>query len=463
MKLDDFEYELLKFVRRESLISNGDRVLLAVSGGADSVAMMYAFSKIKDRLDADFFVAHLNHMIRQESVAEAEHVKSMADAIGMECFVGSRNVPEYIQNHKGLSLEEAARIVRYDFFDEIALKHGATKIATAHHLSDLAENFFIRLFRGSGIGGLVGMSPINGKYIKPFLIFDEQSIRKYVKINRFDFFEDRTNFDTRYLRNRIRHVLIPKIKAEFCPDIEKSISNTSRILRNYQDHVDREVGLFFDESLRMQKDGTFYFDLKILESGEELILSEFFKMIFGKMHVCISNRKVNSCVDMIRKNGDHELDLGNGIFFLKSGNEVRFGSKSEKNFKWNGPLELLVPGEVKIEELSVKIYSELRVFDGKIGNDKKIVTLDAESIIFPLVVRSLKKSESIVPFGMKEEVKVRDILKNNGVFTELREQFPVVSQVDGRIIWIVGMNFPDDLKVTKKTNHALILTLEGGV
>lgn len=463
MKFDDFEYELLKFVKTESLIVKGDYVMLAVSGGADSVAMMYAFSKIKGLLNADFFVAHLNHMIREESVVEAEHVKSMADSLGMRCFVGSKNVPEYVRNHKGLSLEEAARIVRYDFFEEIALKYKATKIATAHHMSDLTENFFIRLFRGSGIGGLVGMRPINGEYIKPFLIFDEQSIRKYVKINGFDFFEDKTNFDTRYLRNRIRHVLIPEIKKEFCPNVEKLVFNTSLILRNYQDHVNEEVKSFFDKSLKMRKDGSFYFDLKILESGDELILSELFKMIFMKMHIGISNRKVNSCVEMIHKSGDRELDLGNGIFFLKSGDEIHFGSKSDKSFKWNETLELLVPGEVKIEELSIKIHSELKAFDGKIGNGKKVVTLDAEKILFPLSVRPLKGFERIVPFGMKEEVKVRDILKNNDVLAELRGSFPVVSQIDGKIVWVVGMNFPDNLKVTEKTNQVLILTLEGGV
>lgn len=461
MKLDDFEYELLKFIKKTSMINKGDRVMLAVSGGADSVAMMYALSKLRKYLQSEFFVAHLNHMIRPEAVFEGEGVKKMALECGMECFVESRNVPEYIKNHKGLSLEEGARIVRYEFFEEISSNQNANKIATAHHLSDLTENFFLRLFRGSGIGGLIGMSPVNGKYVKPFLIFDEQSIRKYVKINRLEFFEDKTNFDTNYLRNRIRHVLIPKIKAEFCQNIEALVLNTSQILKKYQEHVDKEVESYFNSST--EKAGQICFDLKNIQKADDLILSELFKMVFKKMNLYISNRKINSCVVMALKDGNGELNLGKGIYFLKDGKGVCFGAKKENFLGWKENLELSVPGEVKIRELSVKIYSELKEVGMGFGDGKNNVTLDAENIKLPLVVRPLNSSEKIVPFGMKKEVRVRDILKNHHVSYELREMFPVVSQIDGKILWVVGITFPDDLKITGKTKRILSLIREGGV
>jgi len=461
LKLNDFEYELLKFIKKTSMIEKGDRVMLAVSGGSDSVAMMYALSKIKEHLGSEFFVAHLNHMIRPEAVFEGEGVQKMAKECGMDCFVESRNVPEYIKNHKGLSLEEGARIVRYEFFEELALKHNANKIATAHHLSDLTENFFLRLFRGSGIGGLVGMSPVNGKYIKPFLVFDEQNIRKYVKINRLEFFEDKTNFDTNYLRNRIRHVLVPKIKAEFCQNIEESVLNTSQILKKYQEHVDKEVELYFKNST--EKAGYTCFDLKDIQKADDLILSELFKMVFKKMDLYISNRKINSCVNMILKKGNGELNLGKGIYFSKNGKVVCFGAKKENSFEWKESLELSVPGEVKIRELSVKIYSELKMVGTDFGDGKNSVTLEAEKVKFPLVVRPLSESEKIVPFGMKKEVRVRDILKNHHVYYELRKTFPVVSQIDGKILWVVGITFPDDLKITGKTRRILSLIREGGV
>ncbi len=358
MKLDDFEYELLKFIKSTSMINNGDRVMLAVSGGADSVAMMYALSKIKKYLGAEFFVVHLNHMIRPEAVFEGEGVKKMAREVGMDCFVESRNVPEYIKNHKGLSLEEGARIVRYEFFEELASRQNANKIATAHHLSDKEVEFYF-----------------------------------------------------------------------------KSLT-------------EKEGRIFFSKSI---------------EKADDLILSELFKMVFKKLNLYISSRKINSCVNMVLKNRNGELNLGKGIYFSINGEDICFGPKKENSPIWNEYLELSVPGEVKIRELSVKIYCDLKSVDMNFGDGKNSVTLEAENIRFPLVVRPLSDSEKIVPFGMKKEVKVRDILKNHRVSSELRKMFPVVSQIDGKIVWVVGMTFPDDLRITGKTKRVLSLIREGGV
>ncbi|HEU23657.1 MAG: tRNA lysidine(34) synthetase TilS [Mesoaciditoga sp.] len=455
MKLDEFEYDLLKFVKKESLIKDGDFVLLAVSGGADSMAMMHAFSKIRDHLSADFLVAHLNHMIRKEAEIEGKGVSDFAKSLGFECVVESRNVPEYLKTHKGLSIEEGARVVRYDFFEAVASKYGANKIATAHHLSDLTENFFLRLFRGSGVGGLIGMSPARGKYIKPFLIFDEQRIRNYVKIYRIPFFEDKTNFDTRYLRNRIRHLLIPEIKKDFCPQIEKMVFNISTILRMYQDHLGKEISEKFDLNIVNDR---ICLKLEDLRKEDDLVLSELFKMILNEMGVNISHRKIDSCVKIVKDSRYHELNLGQGVYVIKD-KDVCVGKKKEEIF-WS-PLELLVPGSVQIKELSIKIYSEFEEGEIKLGDSKNCVTIDAGKITFPLVVRPAK-DERIIPFGMKEEVRVKDILKKRGVSAEMRRIFPVVAQKDGKIIWIVGITFSDDLKVTKNTRKILTLIREGG-
>lgn len=452
--MDKFEIDLLNFIKKESLITDGDSVMLAVSGGADSMAMMYAFSKIREFLKANFLVAHLNHMIREEAKFEGKGVEELSNALGFRCVIGSRNVPEYIKMHK-VSVEEGARIVRYEFFETMASEYGMNKIATAHHLSDLTENFFLRLFRGSGIGGLIGMSPKMGKYIKPFLIFDDRRIRDYVKIYKIPFFEDRTNFDTRYLRNRIRHVLIPEIKKDFCPQIEKMVANVSNILKMYQDHIEKEVSEKFDLDI----DGKICFKLESLRKEEDLVLSELFKMIFKEMNVNISNRKIESCINVIKKGGVHEINLGHGVYMLK-GKKVCIGKK-EREVSWN-QLELFVPGIVKIEELSVKIYAKFEEGEVTFGDTKHKVTLDAEKITLPLVVRPARYDEKMIPFGMKEEVRVKDILKNKGVPVEMRKVYPVVSQKDGKIIWVVGITFPDDLKIMKDTSKILTLIREGG-
>jgi tRNA(Ile)-lysidine synthase len=458
LKIDPFEYALLKFVKEKELISKGDRVLLAVSGGADSVAMLYAFAHLKKQLEADFIVAHLNHKIRSEAELEGIGVKKMADSLGIECTIGSIDVPYYRKKHKGLSMEEAARIVRYEFFEEMAGKYGTNKIATAHHLSDLTENFFLRLFRGSGIGGLVGMSPMNGKYIKPFLIFEEKVIRKYVKINGLEFFEDRTNFDTEYLRNRIRHKLIPEIKSEFCSNLEQLVLQTSEILKQYQDHVNSEVEKVFIDASR--KESLISFDLERLRSEEKLILSELFKMVLKEIDVPISNQKINSIVGLLYKDGDHELDVGKGFKVIKERKTFSFGVK--RFAEWEGDVELSVPEEVKIEELSLVIRSRLVSKISAFGDNRTFVTLDADKMKFPLSVRKLSDFEKIVPFGMKEEVRVKDILKNHHVPFDLRKNFPVLSQPDGKIVWVVGITVSEEFRIRDETKNILILEKEGG-
>ncbi len=457
MKLDPFEYTLLKFIVSQNLIVKGDRVVLAVSGGADSIAMMYALFHLKDRLNAEFIVAHLNHMIRSEASIEGIAVKKMADELGIDCVVESRDVPGYRKINRSLSIEEAARMLRYDFFESVSNRYGANKIATAHHMSDLAENFFLRLFRGSGIGGLVGMRPINGKYIKPFLIFDEQSIRKYVTINRLQFFEDRTNSDTRYLRNRIRHVLIPQIKEEFCPNIEEMVLKTSEILRQYQDHVNFKVEEIFERSLKSCDEITF--SIEDIQR-EELILSELFKRSLKEMNLSISNQKIKSIVELAQKDGEHELNLGKGLKVKKERNFLHFGFY--ENYGWTGELELSVPGEVKIEELSMRIKSRYVSRIQNFGDNKAFVTLDAEKVKFPLSVRNLRDFERIVPFGMKKEVKVRNILKNHHVPINFRNNFPVISQSNGEIVWVVGIVISENFRVTDFTKNFLILEKEGG-
>ncbi len=305
------------------------------------------------------------------------------------------------------------------------------------------------------MGGLVGMSPIRDKYIKPFLIFDEQRIRNYVKIYRIPFFEDRTNFDTRYLRNRIRHILIPEIKKDFCPQIEKMVFNISNILKMYQDHLGKEISEKFDLDA---VDGRICLKLENLRKEDDLILSELFKMILNEMGIDISNRKIESCVKIAKENGYRELDLGHGIYVVKD-RDLCVGKKKADIF-WS-PLELFVPGAVQIKELSIKIYSNFEEREINLGDSKNRVTLDAEKIVFPLVVRPVM-DERIVPFGMKEEVRVKDILKKRGVSVGMRRIFPVVAQKDGKIIWIVGITFSDDLKVTKETRKILTLIREGG-
>lgn len=459
MRFNEFEYKLLKFIKKERLILPGERVILAVSGGADSVAMMHALKSINSELKAEFIVVYLNHMLRSEAVKEGPVVCEVAKKLNMECWFESRDVLKYKKRNKGLSLEEAARIVRYRFFEDAFEKFKADKIATAHHLSDLTENFFIRLFRGSGIGGLVGMSPISGKYIKPFLLFDEKTILEYVTIKRLSFFEDKTNNDIRYVRNKVRHILIPTIKNEFCHNIEESIFKITQILRKYQKLVHNNVQKIFEKSF-LDENGNVSFYLRDLVDEDELLLSEVVKEIFRRFSIEISSVKIESVVNLIEKKGEGELNLGKSVYALKSRKKLSIGSKPQP-FRWDA-IKIDVPSKVKVKKLQMEINAFVKDYDGYLGDGKKSVVLDADKVKFPLFLRAPKSGERIIPLGMHGHKKVLSILKDRKVPVLLRRQFPVIFQADDRILWIIGIAMSDEFKVTSKTRKVLVLIVEGG-
>jgi tRNA(Ile)-lysidine synthase len=458
MNLTKFEYDLLKFIRSEKMILPGDKIVLAVSGGADSVAMMYALASLREELKADFFVAHLNHMIRPEAEMEGPAVCAMAKKLNMECLIGKKDVLKYQMEHKSLSLEEAARVIRYAFFEEALRKFKANKIATAHHLSDLSENFFIRLFRGSGIGGLVGMRAVNGKYIKPFLFLDEESIREYVTIRRLEFFEDKTNEDVKYLRNNIRHRLIPFIKSEFCPDLEEKVRRTVKILEGYQDFVRIEVQKIVEKA-RIDDEKRIFFDLKTL-NVERLLLEEVAKDILRRKNIPISSVKIEAMVNLIKKTGSGQLNLGKGFFAVKYDDTLMIGKKPfVKEWKER---EINVYSETFVRELSLKIKAKIDEYNGYLGDGIKEAIIDAEKVKFPLFLRSLRKGEKILILGMNQEKDAYSVLKDKKVPFFLRNNYPVVSQADGKIAWIVGVGISDYFKVTARTKRILVLSQEGG-
>ncbi len=458
MKLNKFEYELLKFINKENMIVPGDRVVLGVSGGADSVALMYALAKLRTELKADFFVAHLNHMIRPEAVEEGPAVCEMAKELEMECFIGKRDVLKYKSIHKSLSLEEAARKVRYDFFEEALKKFKANKIATAHHLSDLTENFFMRLFRGSGIGGLIGMRAVNGKYIKPFLFLDEETIREYVTIRRLRFFEDKTNEDTRYFRNNVRHRLIPFIKSNFCPDVEKKVHKTIQILEGYQDFVRLEVQKLLNKSRVAEKEKVIL-NLKDAKVAP-LLLEEIVKEIMRERDIPISSVKIEAVVRLIEKKGPGEFNLGKGFFAVKYDDTLVISKKPFVE-EWKDE-EIRIPCKVHVNELSLTVSAKIEQYNGYLGDGISSAVFDAEKVEFPLFLRAAKKNEKFLPLGMKYEKDVLKILKDEKVPFFLRDKYPVVSQSDGAILWIVGIGISEHFKVSAKTKRVLILSREGG-
>ena len=230
--MEQLEEKVLKTIKKYGLIKNGDNIVVGVSGGPDSMTLVNVLNNIKEQLEIKIFVAHINHMIREEADKDAKFVQNYCDSKGMECYIKEIDVREKAKKLK-ISTELAGRNARYSFFEEVAKEVGANKIATAHTANDNAETVLMNLMRGSGISGLKGIEKIrDGKFIRPIIECTRKEIEEYCRENELNPQYDKTNQENIYTRNKIRNLLIPFIEKEFNPNIIESLNRLSHIASN---------------------------------------------------------------------------------------------------------------------------------------------------------------------------------------------------------------------------------------
>lgn len=232
------ENKILETIKKYNLITSGDTILVAVSGGPDSMCLLDNLLKLKDVLEVkEIVVAHLNHMIRQEAKEETEYVEEYCNKNNIRCFVKYEDIIKEAKEQK-IGTEEAGRKARYDFFEQIASKTNANKIAIAHNKNDNVETVFMHMLRGSGISGLTGIKPYReGKYIRPLIKCSRDEIEEYCAKEKLDPKYDKTNNDNTYTRNRIRNELIPYIKKEFNPNIIETIDRLSELILDEENYM----------------------------------------------------------------------------------------------------------------------------------------------------------------------------------------------------------------------------------
>ena len=228
--------KVLETIKKYNLIEAGDKVVLGVSGGPDSIAMFYILNELSKILNFEIFVAHINHGIREESTDDEKYVEKWAKKFDIPFYVLHAKVEEIAKSEK-LGLEETGRKVRYDFFEEVLNKVGANKIAVAHNKNDLAETIIMHILRGSGSKGLCGIEPKQNKIIRPMLEITRDEIEEFCEKQNLNPRIDKTNFENGYTRNKIRNIVIPYIKENFNPNIVNSLERLSEIMREQEDFV----------------------------------------------------------------------------------------------------------------------------------------------------------------------------------------------------------------------------------
>ena len=277
-----------------NLIQDGDKIVLGVSGGPDSMCMLDMMRELKEEKNINFeiYVAHVNHMIREEAIDDEKYVQNYCLKHNIEFFVKRVDVQK-IANDKKIGTEEAGRKVRYDFFEEVLQKTGSNKIAIAHNKNDKIETIIMHLLRGSGLSGLKGIEPIrDNKYIRPLIECERQEIEQYCKNRKLQPRIDKTNFENEYTRNKIRNIVIPYIKKEFNPNIIQTLSRLSEVATDESNYIDLQTQRIYNKLLIEKTDKQIILKLKEFNQQEKVI---------QKRLVLKTIKELNGSTDRIEK------------------------------------------------------------------------------------------------------------------------------------------------------------------
>lgn len=434
------------FVREQKLFDKNDRVLVALSGGVDSVVL----ATLMLRSGYTFSVAHCNfHLRGEESNRDERFVRSWAEKNKIKLFVSEFDTYEYMQQ-KGISLEMAARELRYSMFKNLMTSQGFSLLATAHHADDSAETFFINLLRGTGIAGLHGILPKHDNIVRPLLFATRKDIFDFAKANNIPFVEDSTNEETQFLRNKIRHRLFPLLK-DLCPNFDTVIKKDIDRLR--------ETEIVFRSVIeRLRAD--------IIEKESNIC-----KINIDRLKKLHPIRIL--LYELLSEYGFNETDSNNVLASLDKESGKQFFSKThrllkDRNYLFITPLNadqhqeryLLNESQNMVNEpihLVLETLEDLTFVN--ISKDRNIAMFDKDMLQFPLVLRHWKQGDAFVPFGMRKSKKLSDFFTSEKYsLIEKQQQWLLCSGND--IIWIVGRRTDNRYRISEKTKTILKIEIQ---
>ena len=324
--------KVIETIKKYELIQAKDKIVLGVSGGPDSITMLDILRQIREEFDFEIVVAHINHMIRKEAIQDEEYVKKYCEKNNIKCFVKRIDVID-IANNKKIGTEEAGRLVRYEFFDEVLKQTGSNKIAIAHNKNDKVETIIMHVLRGSGLSGLKGIEPIRGNIIRPLIECEREEIEKYCDENRLEPRIDKTNFENDYTRNKIRNIVIPYIEKELNPNIIETIDRLSEVVKKEDRYLEKVALDVYDKILIKQELGQIILELKGFNEQDEVIKSRIIlytvKKLFGSSQG-IEKIHINDIIKLCNNNiGNKYLTPNKKIKILVKDKKIFFMAQTK--------------------------------------------------------------------------------------------------------------------------------------
>lgn len=455
-------------IQKYNLLQKKDKVLVAVSGGADSLALLHCLYTLKNKYAITLFAAHLNHMFRgAEADRDAEFVRSFADSLGIKSVIEKINVPEILAQGS-FSPQEGARVIRYNFLLKTAEKLNCNKIALGHHKDDQAETVLLNLLKGAGLDGLKGIAPKRDLFIRPLIEIKKDNLEQYCEENKLAFCEDASNFKDVYLRNKIRNRLMPMIIKEFNQNIVDTLANTADILREENSYLElmaekseNQCRFFLNPDGKKGEWLTQPFrELPI--AMQRRVIRQIYSLLMGKDYN-LSFFHVETVRNLILENiSGNVTELPGQLVVIYSYDKLKIMPKEEyyAQKSINYLYELPIPGTLDIKEINAKIEAKsispseaIERLELK-NNNEAVVAIDPDDI---LIIRNKRPGDRIQPIGMSGTKKLKDLFIDEKVEKSERNRVPVIlSKKSGKIIWVAGLRISEEFKNTLDKNSVLL-------
>ncbi len=431
---------LLKTIRTQAFIKPGDRVVAAVSGGADSVALLLLLLELRSELGIVLSAAHVNHKLRgAESDADQRFVEDLCHSHRLELHCR----PAPLETGPNSGIEAAARELRYAFFRELAGTNPGTKITTAHTLDDQAETVLLRILRGTGIRGLAGIHPrillsekeqTVGEVVRPLLGFRRVEIEQFLRQRGQTWREDSSNRDPTILRNRVRHTALPLLKENFGSGVVENLSDLAEIARGEDEHwltshpeVRARIG---DLNVNVLRSMPLAAQRRLLRSWIELHAPA----------TSVSFRMIDEVIDLAGSAPGKVLEISRGNIIRRSRNALLFETSKKESVEDDYEYSLPVPGDVTIRELRIRLQAAI-IDPGQVPESERMYLLDTARLPSAVIVRNWRPGDRFWPAHTKEPRKMKDLLNERHVVRPEKKLWPVL-EARHQLIWVRGFPVP---------------------
>jgi len=458
---DGLLHHVKKTIERYHLLDQEDRLIVGVSAGVDSMVLLHLLNVYRLSFNLRIIVAHVNHCLRpEESEREADLVQQTSERLGFPFEYGRFDVKAY-QKARGLSLQDAARRIRFRFLYELLEKHGAQKLVLGQNADDQVETVLLRLLRGAGVKGLKGMLPIReGQVIRPLLETWREEIEAFAKDQAVPFLVDSSNMREDYLRNRLRLKLIPEIEKSYQSNFKKVILRTSAILKEEDGCLEQIAADAFARVVHEDQKVLFfhYADFYALHPAIRwrLIRNILRRVNPGEMSLEYGEQPPLTFAyeTLNRAPASFSLELPEGWLLEKRYDLVSF-SRGKKTSISPFEVELQVSGQTFIPGLGKKVtteISDLNQKDTRLNGPPDVAFLDSEELQFPLRMRSFRPGDRFQPLGTRGTQRLKEFFIDHKIPRFERRGIPLLISRD-QIAWVVGHRIAEWAKVTEKTRR----------